>query len=110
MSYLPSVYKRFNQNHPDVAKVFSDLAEQCHRAGPLDDRTRRLVKLGIAVGLNSEGAVRSHTRRALEAGIPVEEIEHVLLLSLTTAGFPTMIAAYQWAHEVIDAARNQQPI
>lgn len=110
MQYLPDIYKQFNQNHPDVARLFSDLAEKCHEGGPLDDRTRRLVKLAIAIGLNSEGAVRSHTRRALEAGIPAEEIEHVLLLALTTAGFPTMIAAYKWAHEVIDAARKQQQI
>ena len=110
MSYLPDIYKRFNQEHPDVARLFDDLADKCHEAGPLDDRTRRLVKLGIAVGLNSEGAVRSHARRALEAGISAEEVEHVVLLSLTTAGFPTMIAAYKWAHEVIDAARRSEPI
>ena len=110
MSYLPDVYKRFNQNHPDVARLFADLAEQCHQAGPLDDQTRRLVKLGIAIGHNSEGAVRSHTRRALEEGISAAEIEHVILLSLTTVGFPTMIAAYKWAHEVIEAARSQKPI
>lgn len=110
MSYLPDVYQQFRQSHPDVGQLFDDLAEKCHAAGPLDDHTRRLVKLGIAIGLNSEGAVRSHTRRALEAGIPVEQIEHVLLLSLTTGGFPTMIAAYKWAHEVMDAARKQQPI
>ena len=110
MSYLPDIYKQFNQNHPDVVRLFDELAEKCHEAGPLDDRTRRLVKLGIAVGLNAEGAVRSHTRRALEAGIPAEEIEHVILLSLTTAGFPTMIAAYKWAHEVIGAAEAKQPV
>lgn len=110
MTYLPDIYRHFNQNHPDVARLYDDLAEKCHDAGPLDDRTRRLVKLGIAIGLNSEGAVRSHTRRALEAGIPVEEVEHVILLALTTAGFPTMIAAYKWAYEVINAAEDRQPI
>ncbi len=110
MAYLPSVYREFTQAHPDVAQLFDELAGKCHEGGPLDDRTRRLVKLGIAIGLNSEGAVRSHTRRALEAGISAEEIEHVILLALTTTGFPAMIAAYKWAHEVIEAARNQEPI
>lgn len=110
MTYLPDVYRQFTRDHPDVARRFDELAEQCYTAGPLDDRTRRLVKLGIAVGLNSEGAVRSHTRRALEAGIPAAEIEHVILLALTTAGFPTMIAAYKWAQEVIEAAGRNEPI
>lgn len=110
MSYLPDVYKQFNSDHPDLARLFGNLAEKCHEAGPLEERTRRLVKLGIAIGLNSEGAVRSHTRRALEAGISAEEIEHVIVLALTTAGFPTMIAAYKWAHEVIAAAQRHEPI
>ncbi|MHB1131208.1 MAG: carboxymuconolactone decarboxylase family protein [Chloroflexota bacterium] len=110
MGYLPGVYKNFNQDYPELARLFGELAEQCHEAGPLDDRTRRLVKLGIAVGLNSEGAVRSHVRRALEAGIPRAEVEHVIVLALTTAGFPTMIAAYKWAHEVMSAADREEPI
>ena len=104
------MYQQFTRDHPDVFRKFDELAKTCSAAGPLDDRTRRLVKLGIAVGLNSDGAVRSHTRRALEVGIPAEEIEHVTVLALTTAGFPTMIAAYKWAHEVIEAARSKQPI
>ncbi len=98
MPYLPDVYKDFTQRFPEVSRVYEELSEKCHEGGPLDDRARRLVKLGIAVGLNSEGAVRSHTRKALEAGISAEEIEHVVLLSLTTAGYPTMVAAYKWAH------------
>lgn len=110
MSYLPDVYQEFNREYPGIAEQLDELAEKCRAAGPLDDRTQRLVKLGIAVGLNAEGAVRSHVRRALEEGIPAEEIKHVILLALTTAGFPTMIAAYKWAGEVFDAARKQQPI
>ncbi len=110
MAYLPEVYKGFRREHPEIARRFDELAEQCHQAGPLDDRTRRLVKLGIAIGASSEGAVRSHTRRALEAGVTPEEVEHVLLLALTTAGWPSMIAAYKWAHEVVEAAKNKQPI
>jgi 4-carboxymuconolactone decarboxylase len=102
MTYLPYVYKRFNHDHPDVAKLYGDLAEMCNDAGPLDKRTQRLVKLGIAIGLESDGAVRSHVRRAMHEGITAEELEHVLLLSLTTAGFPSMIAAYKWAHEVME--------
>jgi 4-carboxymuconolactone decarboxylase len=110
VAYLPDIYKEFTQHYPDISRMYEELADKCHESGPLDERVRRLVKLGIAVGLCSEGAVRSHTRRALEANIPVEEIEHVVLLSLTTAGYPTMTAAYKWAREVIDAARDKRPV
>jgi 4-carboxymuconolactone decarboxylase len=102
MTYLPDIYKEFQQQFPEVAKAYDELAVKCHDWGPLDEKTRRLVKLGVAMGLNSEGAVKSHARRALEEGITAEELRHVILLAFTTAGFPTMIAAMKWVGEVIE--------
>ena len=101
MGYLPEVYGEFKQQFPDVAKAYDTLALSCHQWGPLDARTRRLVKLGIAMGASSEGGVRSHARRALEDGISPEELRHAVLMGFTTAGFPTMIAAMKWVEEVI---------
>jgi 4-carboxymuconolactone decarboxylase len=101
MGYLPDVYKDFIKQYPDIQKYYDALANSCHKAGPLDKKSRRLIKLGIAIGMNSEGGVRSHARRALEEGINPDEIRHVVLLAFTTSGFPYMIAAYKWVEEVI---------
>jgi len=62
------------------------------------------VKLGIAIGLSSEGAVRSHSRRALQEGISPNELRHAAIMALTTAGFPAMIASMKWVEEVIEKA------
>lgn len=105
MGYLPEIYKEFKQEFPEVAKAYDALATSCHQWGPLDAKTRRLTKLGIAIGLSSEGAVRSHARRALEDGISPDELRHAALIALTTAGFPTMIAAMKWIEEVIEKSR-----
>lgn len=101
MGYLPDIYKDFIKQYPDIYKSYDSLANACHKAGPLDKKTRRLVKLGIAIGLNSEGGIRSHTRRALEEGVSPEEVRQVVLLAFTTAGFPSMIAGYKLVEEVI---------
>ena len=98
--YLPAPYTKFHHLFPAINRAYADLANKCHREGPLNERTRRLVKLGIAVGCKSEGAVKSHARRAMAMGISREEIHHVVLLSLTTIGFPAMIAALNWVDEV----------
>jgi 4-carboxymuconolactone decarboxylase len=103
MTYLPEIYEQFRTDFPDVARAYDALAGSLHETGPLDQRTRRLAKLGIAVGAEAEGAVRSHVRKALEEGIGRQEIEQVILLGLTTAGFPTTIAALKWAREVFAA-------
>jgi 4-carboxymuconolactone decarboxylase len=104
--YLPDVYRRFRREQPEVWAAYATLAETCAGAGGLSPREQRLVKLGIAVGLSSEGAVRSHVRRALGEGIDAPDVVHAILLAIPTAGFPSTIAAYQWAHEVLDATRD----
>lgn len=103
MTYLPAIYAQFRERYPAIAQAVDALSGSLYEAGPLDPRTRRLIKLGIAVGAEAEGAVRSHVRKAVAEGISRAEIEHTILLSLTTAGFPAMVAALKWAHEVLDA-------
>ena len=105
MPYLPEIYKDFQGQFPKVARAYDELAESCSKQGPLDKKCQRLIKLGIAIGINSEGAVRSHARRALEEGITVKELRHAVLMATTTAGFPTMIAAMKWVEEVIQKAK-----
>lgn len=102
--YLPKVYQRFSDRFPEVFKDFQQLGKSCRAAGSMEQKWQDLIKLGIAVGANSRGAVMSHTRKALESGANPEEIVHVVLLSLTTAGFPNMIAALGWVDEVLEEA------
>lgn len=64
---------------------------------------RRLVKLGIAIGTGLEGAVHSHTRRALAESITPEEIHHVMLLAMTTVGFPRTMAALTWMNDLLES-------
>jgi len=45
--------------------------------------------------------VHSHVRKALDAGIKTDELRHVALLSLTTIGFPSMMAAMSWIDDVV---------
>ena len=46
------------------------------------------------------GAVRAHTRLALQAGTSPEEIRPVVLLALTI-GFPSMMAARTWVEDAL---------
>ncbi len=102
-SHLPRVYQDFRERFPGVDEAQGQVAVAVASAGPLDDRAARLTKLGIAVGAQSEGAVRSSTRKALAAGVTAAEIEQVALLALTTRGFPAVVAAWGWMREVLEA-------
>jgi 4-carboxymuconolactone decarboxylase len=98
---LPGRYLQFQKRYPAVHQAYDALGAATADAGPLDGKVRALVKLAIAIGGQMEGAVHSHTRRAVEAGCPPEEIRHVVLLSTTTMGFPSMMKTLSWVEDVI---------
>ena len=99
--YLPKTYEDFKKKFPAIFEDYRQLGKACRKEGPLSEKNQDLVKLGIAIGANSRGAVMSSIRKALASGATREEIIHVVLLSLTTTGFPNMIAAMGWADEVL---------
>lgn len=102
MEYLPTPFVKFKKDFPEIIEAYEQLAKKCHDAVPFDEKTRILVKLGMAVGSQSEGAVKSHTRRALDIGVTKDEVYKTLLLALTTVGFPAMIATMGWSAEVFE--------
>ena len=66
---LPSGASEVARAYPAVWTAYAALGKAAAEAGPLDERTRRLVKLALSIGASSEGAVHSHARRALKEGI-----------------------------------------
>ena len=75
---------QFRKRHRDVWNAFNELGESCHQAGPLDEKTRRVVKLALSIGAGLEGATHSAVRNARKSDVSTEEMEHVALLSITT--------------------------
>jgi alkylhydroperoxidase/carboxymuconolactone decarboxylase family protein YurZ len=98
---LPAPIQILRKSYPDVWKSFQELGEKCHHAGPLNERVRRLLKVGIAAAAQSEGALHSAIRHAKSAGISAAEIRHAILLTTTTIGFPRAMAALSWAEDIL---------
>jgi AhpD family alkylhydroperoxidase len=103
MGKLPAAYERFQRTYRRVWEAYDRLGATVHQEGPLDPKTRELVKLGMAIGGRLEGAVNSHARRARETGASPAEIGHVVSLAVTTVGFPTAVAAFTWVEGALKA-------
>jgi AhpD family alkylhydroperoxidase len=99
---VPGRYLKFQKTYPKVFKAYEALGLATQETGPLPPKTRALVKLALAVGARLEGAVHSHTRRAVEAGCSADEIRQVVLLATTTVGFPCMMATFSWVDDVLE--------
>jgi len=102
MGKIPGFYTRFLETYPEVGAAYGELSTACKEAGPLDERTAELVKLGISIGAGMSGATHSHTRKALEAGASHDEIIHAVLMATTTIGFPNMMRGLAWVKDVLE--------
>ena len=101
MSELPQWFRDFRKQYPKVSAASDALGEAVTTAGPLDEKSRELVKLGIALGARLEGGAHSHVRRALAAGATPDEIRHAGLLAISTLGFPGAMAGLSWIEDVL---------
>lgn len=101
MNGLPKPYQQFRREHPRVYAAYEALGTAVAEGGPLEAKTRELIKLGMAAANRSETAVQSHARRAQDAGATQGEIEHAIMLGINTLGFSTMMAALTWAQEAL---------
>lgn len=106
---LPQSVVGFKSKYPEIWEAFATLGEKCHEIGPLDEKTRRLVKLGIAIAAQHEGAVHSAARNALSAGITPEALFHTAILAITTIGWPAAYAAMTWIDDAI-AQAGRKPL
>ena len=98
----PKHYQYLQQRFPEVLAAVENLGSTIRTAGPLDNKTAELIQLGVAASSGSIGSVHSHTRRALKAGATAEELEHTLVLLISTIGFPKVAAALAWIQEDLD--------
>ena len=95
MEIIHEVYAAFLEQFPEVGKANDALGKIIHEAsGPLDEKTRWLIKVAISASLGNVRALETHTSRARKIGATDEEIHHALLLLITTAGFPAFMRAF----------------
>ena len=90
---LPGRAGRLAKENADIWETYQKLGKACYEAGPLEGRTLRLVKLALAAGAGSEGAVHSQVRRGIAEGLSRDELRHVAFIALKTPGVPKEVAA-----------------
>jgi alkylhydroperoxidase/carboxymuconolactone decarboxylase family protein YurZ len=99
---MPGAAGDLSERHPDIWKAYSALGKATADCGPLTDREKRLVKLALAIGAGSEGAVHSHTRRARSEGIAAAALDQVAMLAIGPLGLPRAVAAKTWIEDIGD--------
>jgi alkylhydroperoxidase/carboxymuconolactone decarboxylase family protein YurZ len=96
----PQTYEEFTEHFPKLKKAW-DLLGQAGDEGPLDEKTRRLVKLAVAIGAQREGATHASVRKGLAQGLTRDELDQVVALAAGTMGLPAAAAAFTWIRDIV---------
>lgn len=79
----------FTEAHADIYEAYERYGQLVHnQGGPLEEKTRWLIKVALSVQAQYPYALRTHILKALNSGCTLEEIEHAILLVAPSAGFP----------------------
>ena len=103
---MPKHHQSIARKYPRYMAALGAVGEAAANAGPLPEKVRHLVQIGAAAAIRSEGAVHSHTRRALAAGATREEVQHAVIVATSTIGFPNVMAALSWINDVTGKPRR----
>jgi AhpD family alkylhydroperoxidase len=84
---------------PDTLRGYQTLSAANSKTGKLDEKTRQLISLAVAVTTHCDGCIVFHTEAALKAGASKEEISEALGVAVAmNAG-----AALIYSSRVMDA-------
>jgi alkylhydroperoxidase/carboxymuconolactone decarboxylase family protein YurZ len=101
---LPKTFKSIVKLYPDVWEAHEQLTKACAEAGPLNRKTRELIKVGISVGAGLETATQRHAIMAKENGASEAEIYQTVLMAMTTCGHPKTAAGWAWVRSALDGS------
>lgn len=80
---------------PDTMKGFSAMAQGASASGVLDEKTKELIAMGIAIALRCDGCIGFHTRTLVKLGTTRQEFEEMLGVAIYMGGGPSLMYAAQ---------------
>lgn len=103
MDKIAEQFQYFLKNHKDIYEAYSNYGKAIHeKGGPLDEKTRALIKVAVSSACGKMYALETHIKKALSQGNDYESIEHTILLTAPTAGFPSMMESLLVLRRVYD--------
>lgn len=78
---------------PETTKAFSALAKAASAEGVLDEKTKELIALALAVGSRCDACIGFHTKALVRLGATRAEISETLGVCVYMGGGPSMMYA-----------------
>ncbi len=99
---LPKHFNKFVEKYSSIWQAHEQMTEACANAGPIDRKSRELIKLAICATAGMETPTERHAVMAIENGASKEEVYQTVLQLITTVGFPRASVALMWVQRAIE--------
>lgn len=99
LSGVSTRLKEMRNEHGDVMKAFSGLAQAALKPQALDTKTKELLALGISVAVRCDDCIGFHVKAALAQGATRAEIMETLGMAIYMGAGPSVM----YASHVLDA-------
>ncbi|MGP1606180.1 MAG: carboxymuconolactone decarboxylase family protein [Moraxella sp.] len=100
---VKAAFKELGAEHPKMLKAYGALT-QAIDSSVLDDKTRELISLAVAVTTRCESCISVHAEAAVKAGASDDEVAAALATAIAlNAG-----AAYTYSLRAIEAVKTQR--
>lgn len=90
---------KMHKSMPEIMKAFGGLSAAVGTAGALDQKTKELIELALAVANHCQGCIAFHTAACIKHGASREEVMDTLGLAIYMGGGPSLM----YAAEAVDA-------
>lgn len=100
---VKQAFGKLGKEHPKMLQAYLSL-EQAAAAEALDEKTRELIAIAVAITTRCESCISVHAEKAIKAGASDAEIAGALATAISlNAG-----AAYTYALRAIEAVETQR--
>ncbi|WP_050928039.1 carboxymuconolactone decarboxylase family protein [Aestuariivita boseongensis] len=86
---------QLRQGIPATMKGFAALAQGATQSAALDEKTKELIAMGIAIALRCDGCIGFHTRTLIKLGTTRAEFQEILGVAVYMGGGPSLMYAAQ---------------
>lgn len=87
-SELRPGYERLRQLIPDVTSGYANLHRAAMGNGVLDEKTKELIALAVAITRQCDGCIAAHARGCVRRGASEEEVAEMIGVAIMMNGGP----------------------
>jgi 4-carboxymuconolactone decarboxylase len=111
MDLIESNLKYFMEQHESIYSAYEEYGRLIHEeGGPLDEKTRWLIKIALSTESQYEYALRTHILKGIKSGCTLQEIKHAILLVAPTAGFPKTMSGLLVFRQLLEESNIEKSL